>query len=51
MTNREEIVGSVGVWPLKLLAKRWVCSDAAIRDREKSGLPGGAAEHPERRLA
>lgn len=22
MTNREEIVGSVGVWPLKLLAKR-----------------------------
>ena len=38
MTNREEIVGSVGVWPLKLLAKRWVCSDAASRDREKAGL-------------
>ena len=38
MTNREEIVGSVGVWPLKLLAKRWVCSDTAIRDREKAGL-------------
>lgn len=36
--NREEIVGSVGVWPLKLLAKRWVCSDTAIRDREKAGL-------------
>lgn len=33
MTNREEIVGSVGVWPLKLLAKRWVCSDEAIRGR------------------
>lgn len=38
MTNREAIVGSVGVWPLKLLAKRWVCSDTAIRDREKAGL-------------
>ena len=38
MTNREEIVGSVGVWPLKLLAKRWVCSDTEIRDREKAGL-------------
>ncbi len=38
MTNREEIVGSVGVWPLNLLAKRWVCSDTAIRDREKARL-------------
>lgn len=38
MTNREKIVGNVGVWPLKLLAKRWVCSDTAIRDREKAGL-------------
>lgn len=33
MTNREEIVGSVGVWSLKFLAKRWVCSDTAIRGR------------------
>ncbi len=38
MTNREEMVGSVGIWPISILAKRWVCSRSAIKDKENAGL-------------